>query len=116
MGPSLHVLMTFFDEGEMFWQNVSGKKQNVRLRSDSEGESSTESVMAKRSKINNKPLPQEVSEVVIVFDQEGGPDLHPIHITKAIEKEIGQINHARFMGNGRIFDICKIQGTTKWHS
>ena len=39
---------------------------------------------------------------MLVFELKGGPDLHPIHITKAIEKEIGQSNHARFMGNGRI--------------
>jgi len=44
----------------------------------------------------------DVWKVILVFDQKGGPDLHPIHITKAIEKEIGKINHARFMGNGRI--------------
>lgn len=106
-GSFTTCLDDILDEGEMFWQNVSGKKQNVRLRSDSEGESSIESVVAKRSKINNKPLPQEVWKVVIVFDQKGGPDLHPIHITKAIEKEFGQINHARFMGNGGILIFAK---------
>lgn len=48
----------------------------------------------------------DVWKVILVFDQKGGPDLHPIHITKTIEKEIGKINHARFMGNGRILILA----------
>ena len=31
----------------------------------------------------------KVWKVMLVFDQKEGPDLHPIHITKAVEKEIG---------------------------
>lgn len=58
----------------------------------------------------NARLQDEVWKVIIVFDQKG-PDLHPIHITKAIEKEIGKIIHACFMGNGRILmvAICEEQ-------
>ena len=62
--------------------------------------------MVKKSKADggslNAKLQDEVWKVIIVFDQKEGPDLHPIHITKAIEKEIGKIKHARLMGNGRI--------------
>ena len=41
-------------------------------------------------------------EMIVVFEQKGGPQLHPIHITKAIEEEIGKIKHAHFMGDGKL--------------
>jgi len=98
-------LDNMLDEGEMFWDEVvNGNKQKVRQRSDSE-ESIETVIMAKKTKTdgNGSLRPQvDVWKVILVFDQKGGPDLHPIHITKAIEKEIGKINHAHFMGNGRI--------------
>lgn len=97
-------LDNMIDEGQMFWDEVIGSKQKVRQRSESEGDS-VESVAVKKTKTDgNRALrPQaEVWKVILVFDQKGGPDMHPIHITKAIQKEIGKINHARFMGNGRL--------------
>lgn len=99
-------LDNMLDEGKMFWDEVvNSNKQNVRQRSESEGDSIESVVVVKKTKTNgNRALrPQaDVWKVILVFDQKGGPDLHPIPITKAIEKEIGKINHARFMGNGRM--------------
>lgn len=93
-------LDSMLDDGDMFWETVTRK--NARQRSDSEGDSVV-SVITKRSKAS-KPLrnQDDVWKVVIVFLKKGGPDLQQIHITKAIEKAIGKINHARFMGNGRL--------------
>lgn len=94
-------------DDEMFWEEVRKKKGRQR----SESSSSVESIdIVKRSKteesrsrkINANKTSRETFKVVVVFDQHGGPDLHPIHVTKAIVKEIGKINHARFMGNGRL--------------
>lgn len=48
-------------------------------------------------------------KVMVVFYQKGGPDLHPIHVTKAIEKEIAEIDHARFMGNCRLLIFASSQ-------
>ena len=81
------------------------KKTKVRQRSGSSGGESVETIVKKRKADGgslNARLQDEVWKVIIVFDQKEGPDLHPIHITKAIKKEIGKINHARLMGNGRI--------------
>lgn len=96
----------WMDDDEMFWEEVR-KKQVRRQRSYDSG--SCESVeTVKRS----KPMPEKDPVwKVIVFEQQGGPDLHPIHVTKAIAQELGQINHARFLGNGRllIFAISEDQ-------
>ncbi len=50
-----------------------------------------------RSKTKSSNI--DTCKVVIIFDQKGGPDLHPIHITKAIEKEIGKNQSCSFLGN-----------------
>lgn len=45
----------------------------------------------KKSKVGNKrikDLSDEVWKVMIVFEQKRGPDLHPIHITKANMRDI----------------------------
>lgn len=96
-------------DDDMFWEEVS----RIRKLSDrdSSGDESGNSVI-KRTKVDNvrkmpKRSSEEIWKVMIVFEQKGGPDLHPIHITKAIEKEIGKINHARFMGNGRLLIFAK---------
>ena len=99
-------LLNFDNENgdEMLWEEVR-KKTKVRQRSGSSSDESVETVV-KKSKADggslNAKLQDEVWKVIIVFDQKEGPDLHPIHITKAIEKDIGKIKHARLMGNGRI--------------
>lgn len=101
--------LSFLDEGEMQWDEITGNK-NVRQRSESDsGDSIRSVVVAKKSRTDGSRFlkPDDVSKVMLVFDQKGGPDMHPIHIMKAIEKEIGQINHARFMGSGRILIFAK---------
>ena len=93
------------DNDEMLWKEVR-KKTKVRQRSGSSGGESVETVV-KKSKVSlNDRSQDEVWKVVIEFDQKERPDLHPIHIMKAIEKEIGKINHARLMGNGRILNFA----------
>lgn len=92
---------------EMLWEEVRKKKFRPRSDSGSEPES-TDTVKKKSrperdgSKIKDQIEGKEIWKVIVAFEQKGGPHLHPIHITKAIEEEIGKIKHARFMGNGRI--------------
>lgn len=45
--------------------------------------------------------PENIWKVIIDFGQDGG-HYHPIKLTKAIEKEIGKIEFARFMSNKRV--------------
>lgn len=91
----------------MLWEEV--RKKKFRPRSDSGSEPESTDTVKKRSrserdgnKIKDQMEGKEVWKVIVVFEQKGGPHLHPIHITKAIEEEIGKIKHARFMGNGRL--------------
>lgn len=58
------------------------KKQNERQRSNSE-ESIDSVVMEKQSRPDGKPLISQDEVWKVVVDQSGGPDLLPIHITKA---------------------------------
>lgn len=93
--------------GDMYWEEVS------RVRKLSDRDSSGESVVSvyKKSRLTTRK-PREANEgvqvsqqawkVIIVFKTEGGPDLHPIRITEAIKREIGKINHATFLGNGKL--------------
>lgn len=74
----------------------SKKKKKCRPRSDSGSEPESTDTIKKRcrperdgSKIKDQLLIKETWKVIVVFEQKGGPHLHPIHITKAIEKEIG---------------------------
>lgn len=93
------------DSNEMIWEEV--RKKKYRSRSDS-GSDSTDTVKKKSrperhgTKTKVQQADKEMWKVVVEFEQKGGPHLHPIHITKAIEGEIGKIKHARFMGNGRL--------------
>jgi hypothetical protein len=38
-----------------------------------------------------------------------GLTLHPIRLTNAIEKEVGEMKLARFIGNGRLLILCGSQ-------
>lgn len=91
---------------EMQWEEVRRKKG--RPRSDSGSEPESTDTIKKKSRpegVGTKEVQQlskETWKVIVVFEQKGGPHLHPIHITKAIEEEIGKIKHARFMGDGKL--------------
>lgn len=69
-------LDNMLDEGKMFWDEVvNSNKQNVRQRSESEGDSIESVVVAKKTKTNgNRALrPQaDIWKVILVFDQKGG--------------------------------------------
>jgi hypothetical protein len=45
-------------------------------------------------------------KVVIVFDETTGPHLHPIQLTNAVQKEMGEVRLAQLIGNGRLFIFC----------
>lgn len=67
-----NLLDSFLDEGEMWWDEITGNK-NVRQRSESEsGDSIRSVVVAKKSRTNDSRFlkPQDdVWKVMLVFDQ-----------------------------------------------
>lgn len=108
----------FSDVDDMFWDQLS----RVRKLSDrdSSGESMA-SVISKKSRVvRERPKPNanvgsvtDSWKVIVSFETKGGPDHHPMHITKAIQKEIGNIQRATFLGNGRLLIYAKSEEQRK---
>ncbi|XP_035984310.1 uncharacterized protein LOC118557929, partial [Fundulus heteroclitus] len=102
------------EEMEWMMSRSSRRKREIRQRQERDRSWSDGSqVREERSKKTKtiKSLEKQVQgergngeeewKVTVEFKQEGG-HLHPIKLTKAIEKEIGQINSARIMNNRKI--------------
>jgi len=57
-----------------------------------------DAVKRSKNEESRSKTPSETFKVVVVFDQHGGPDLHLIHVTRAIVKGIGCIRRTTCTG------------------
>ena len=98
--------MEWEDEGQGSEWSVEERHRKKRDHdTESSGASSLQSV--KRAKVGSKSNNVLEWKVVMVFDENTGPHLHPIRLTDVVE--IGEVKLAWFIGNGRLLIFCGSQ-------
>ena len=96
------------DEGQgPEWSVVERHRKKRDHDIESSGASSKETI--NRAKVGSKSSDVLDWKVVILFDETTGPHLHPIQLTNAIEKKVGEVKLAWFIGNGRLLILCGSQ-------
>lgn len=96
------------NEQDMEYQEV---RFNKRKKKGSMGDGSdSEQIMNKSSGSRNeadKEVEEREIKVIITFAKQSEQQMHPVKLSKAIEKEIGIVKAVSFLSNGRIMIKCK---------